>query len=189
MAMVFNEPKEQIIFSERSIQRLLVLRNFDISRYVSIPNVSYGFLPYEADLIAVSKSGYAHEVEIKVSKADILNEVKKSDKIGRHNSDRNKIAYFYFAGPEFLKEDFEKHAPDHWGILCFNNRGFISYSRPAKKVAGPLSKEDRIKLYRLGVIRYWNTQDKLEEQKKIAELYRTKLEESNTKDNKQGELE
>jgi hypothetical protein len=39
--------------------------------------VSWSLLPYEADIIAVSKGGKVHEIEIKISKADLAADAKK----------------------------------------------------------------------------------------------------------------
>jgi len=51
-----------------------------------IPNVSYGFLPYEADLLVLMKSGWVDEVEIKVSLSDLKADAKK-----RHTHDSPKL--------------------------------------------------------------------------------------------------
>ena len=52
----------------------LALRNSDIfnpTRDLIVPNVSYGMLPYEADLIGITPSGQVTEVEIKRSIEDL----------------------------------------------------------------------------------------------------------------------
>ena len=51
-----------------------------------VPNVSWGFFNHECDLISISKSGFATEYEIKVSKSDL-----KADKKKKHTHDDNKI--------------------------------------------------------------------------------------------------
>lgn len=55
-----------------SIEAAVVAHRFPPSRWTICNRVSWGFmgLPYEADLMAVSKSGDLHEIEIKISAAD-----------------------------------------------------------------------------------------------------------------------
>ena len=54
-----------------------IMQHFDVRRNVIVPNVSWGiFRPgigqlHEIDLLVLSGSNYATEVEIKVTKADL----------------------------------------------------------------------------------------------------------------------
>lgn len=48
-------------------------RRLDYRRNTVVPNAYWGLgLTWEADLLVISKAGYLTEVEIKVSKADLL---------------------------------------------------------------------------------------------------------------------
>src|SRR5580700_7662207 len=70
--------------------------------YLAIPNVSYGFLFYEADLLIVSKARYATEVEVKVSMQDWRKDFeKRKHKPGLRDE---RIKYQYYAAPPRLAE-------------------------------------------------------------------------------------
>lgn len=43
----------------------VVMQLFPPRRYAVCPNVSWGALPWEADVVAVSQAGIVHEVEVK----------------------------------------------------------------------------------------------------------------------------
>lgn len=80
----------------------LALRNSDIfnpTRDLIVPNVSYGMLPYEADLIGITPSGQVTEIEIKRSLADLCADYKKS-----HKHDASCVTYFFYCVPESLVE-------------------------------------------------------------------------------------
>ena len=63
---------------------IAVMRWLGIRQNLVVPNVSWGLLNYEADVVSLTPSGYATEVEIKVSKADLLADFKKGhSQIGR----------------------------------------------------------------------------------------------------------
>ena len=86
---------------------LAVANYFGIRQHLIVPNVMWGFtgLNYEADLVIVTKAGYAKEVEIKVSRADLI-----KDKEKRYNHDFKKFKELYFAIPKKLLKDIE-HIP------------------------------------------------------------------------------
>jgi hypothetical protein len=77
-----------------------IARYFDIQKNIIVCNVSYGFLPYEADMLILSKSGYLTEVEIKRSYSDFCADFKK-DKVA-HNADY--IKNFYYAVPKRIAQ-------------------------------------------------------------------------------------
>ena len=60
-----------------------------------VPNASWGLGLHECDLLVISKAGYASEVEIKVSKADLLRDREK-----RHGHASDRIKALWFALPE-----------------------------------------------------------------------------------------
>ena len=64
-------------YNEKQIQRSLFYDLNERSVPIIIPNVSYSWLFWEADLIGVSKAGYMSEFEIKISKSDFLKDFKK----------------------------------------------------------------------------------------------------------------
>src|SRR3990167_1440633 len=106
--------------TESSIAELLVKIDgpFPYRRYLAVPNVTFGWgLDYKADLIVVSRTGYATEIEIKKTKQDFLADFANKDK---HEKGMNqRIARFYFAVPEALTEfvlSYEGMKP-HYGVI------------------------------------------------------------------------
>ena len=78
---------------------IAVMRWLGIRQNLVVPNVSWGLLNYEADVVSVTPSGYATEVEIKVSKADLLADFKKG-----HSHDSKLFKYLYYAVPEEMQD-------------------------------------------------------------------------------------
>jgi hypothetical protein len=140
---------------------------FNVQKNIIVCNVSYGFLPYEADMIVMSKSGYLTEIEIKRSYSDFCADFKK-DAIA-HNSEY--IKEFYYAVPkEIAKKCVSTYCKCH-GIkdLDIGNTGvhpahFITYDENGVvRVLGVGSTGNNRKLYleeqlsiaRLGAMRVW----------------------------------
>ena len=68
---------------------IAIARHFGTRTHVIIPNLSFAMFPYELDLCVLNmKSFYALEVEIKVSKADLVRDGKKEH---AHKLHRNMI--------------------------------------------------------------------------------------------------
>lgn len=65
---------------------------FGIRRNIVVPNVSWGLSLHECDLLVLTPSNCLTEVEIKVSKSDLI-----ADKKKHHNHYNNKISRLYFA--------------------------------------------------------------------------------------------
>ncbi len=109
---------------------IALMRYFDIRKNLIVPcitNMSYLTL-FEIDLLVLSKSSYATAIEIKVSKADLKNDLKKNH-ISKLNASNfvnghsyrdhyfKNIKYFYYAVPEELKECALNQIPDFSGLL------------------------------------------------------------------------
>lgn len=130
-----------------------------------VPNISWGFigLYYEADLVVVTKAGYAKEIEVKVSRGDLL-----KDKEKKHNHDCKKFKELYFAIPQSLMKDKE-YIPERAGIIVCKKEIYdddIYYTakleRPAiSNGAEKLTLLDKYELARLGTLRMWNLKWKL----------------------------
>ena len=120
--------------------------------HIIVPNVSYGLIPYEADLLVLHKSGFVDEIEIKISKADI-----RRDKAKRHNHESNKIRRLWFAIPARLK-DYISDIPERAGIMLVDKRGYVIILRKPKinVMARHLFPIERFQLARLGYLRMWN---------------------------------
>ena len=129
---------------------------FGLRNHIVVPNVSWGILPYEADLLILTPSSYAWEVEIKVSRSDLLRDKKK-----RHQHDAPMIKRLWFAIPEKLSDCIE-HVPEKAGVLIVSKTGrVIQIRQPVDRHVPKLSSEQRFKIARLGALRIWPLKEKL----------------------------
>lgn len=83
--------------------------------YVSniiVPNISHGFLPYEADLLCLDSKNRITEVEIKISNADLKNDFKKKN---FHNADF--VSRLAYAVTEDMVDLAKEIIPEHIGII------------------------------------------------------------------------
>ena len=67
---------------------LHISRYFDLRQNIIVPNISWGMGLHECDLLILSRAGYATEIEIKISAADLRKDSKK-----KHEHLSNKIKY------------------------------------------------------------------------------------------------
>ena len=65
---------------------------FDSRANLIVPNVYHSFFKHELDLLVLTKSGYAYEIEIKITAADLKKDVKK-----RHGHRDERIKKIYLA--------------------------------------------------------------------------------------------
>ena len=130
---------------------------FDYRRNFVLPNVSYGLHIHECDILAISKSGYATEVEIKVSKADLL---KDKEKEHHHRSD--KIKAFFFAVPLDMESFALENIPKECGLLCIDEykRVLVKRKPIPRKDSRKLTEDEIKKLGDLAMMRYWNMRKK-----------------------------
>ena len=139
----------------------LVVRHFNPRANIIVPNVSWGLLQYEADLVILRPSMYAIEVEIKTSKADI-----KRDLLKRHSHDSDLFRELWFAIPEALKDDV--NIPTKAGIMAVEKRrngvGFqlrIVRRGTLNKYASKWTPTQKDKLLNLGCMRIWSLKEAL----------------------------
>lgn len=141
---------------------IAVAKWFNYRRHLIVPNVSWGLVNHECDLLVLSKSNYATEVEIKISRSDLI-----ADKSKKHKHEDNMIKYLYFAIPAKMEKDIE-HIPEHAGIIIVNNSGFCRELR--KPTQNPkcraLTDKERYQMARLGALRIWNLKSKIIKLKK-----------------------
>ncbi len=99
-------------------------------RYFNTSNYPYfscntNALSHEADFVAVSRSNYITECEIKISRSDFLKDFKKVDKHLRMSSRKwDSLArpnYFYFVCPGGLIH--ENEVPEYAGLIWVGDRG------------------------------------------------------------------
>ena len=149
-----------------------VANHFNYRANLIVPNVHWGMAIHECDLLVVTKAGYAYEVEIKITKADLK---KDSEKLHGHQD--NRIKYLYFAIPDYL-EDSTDLIPERAGIIVvetgplkttkYGGRTY-TWNRKCRVVRQPIlnmlatsfSPDDRYKVARLGALRIWRLKQKL----------------------------
>lgn len=149
----------------------LVMKYFDIRKNIIVPNVHWGIhrwkegIPplHECDVLVLSKSGYATEIEIKISKSDLL-----KDKEKEHGHQHEMIKTLYFCVPEKLVDVALKNIPERAGLLIpYQSERTKKYT--LQIVKNPISNykalkwtnEERMKLMRLGCMRIMGLKKKL----------------------------
>lgn len=145
---------------------------FSPRRNLIVPNVSWGMFRHEVDLCVLSPAGYASEIEIKVSRSDLIKDKKK-----KHGHNEPMIKYLYFGIPKHLEKDIE-HIPERAGILVvtWNEPFYHPYRKitydgwwSCKKIRSPKiqynrkwKEHERNSLLRLGAMRIWGMKEKLQ---------------------------
>ena len=140
---------------------------FNYRQNLIVPNISWGMNIHECDLLIIRKSGYGIEVEIKVSKADLIKDIKKSH---HHHDKLGRISEFYFAIPDYLQNCIE-FIPDHAGIIIVNK---TEYGTSCRKFRDPkpnltrrkFTDQEISKIGHLGSMRIWNLKRALIDKKK-----------------------
>ena len=140
---------------ETTVEVERVVGNFFRPRQnIVVPNVSWGLFVHECDLFVLTKNGYGIEVEIKVSRADLMKDKDKS-----HGHNNIKIKKLFFAIPEKLNTpEIIVHVPERAGIIVVDKKGHCKIIRAATSLADVKKLDDsyRMKLLRLAYLRYWD---------------------------------
>lgn len=153
-----------------------LMSHYGVRQNIIVPNVSWAFLHYEADLVILTGSNYATEIEIKVTKADL-----KKDKEKRHNHDSELFKYLYFAVPNKLTEFALTEIPEKAGLLEVIDRGegyqrFVRQVKPAvlNNQHRQWKNHERSKLAEIGCMRILGLKEKINRYK-ISEIKNKKL--------------
>ena len=130
---------------------LSVANHFNPRVNIIVPNISWGMNTHECDLLVLTKAGYATEIEIKISKADLI-----ADKKKKHQHKSSKISRLYFAIPHYLLKICEEHIPEDAGIITVMNNGRMNIIRKAvKRNDYKFNSDEKLNLVRLGAMRIW----------------------------------
>lgn len=152
---------------------LAIANHLGIRTHLIIPNISWGLGVHECDLLVLSKSGYATEVEIKVSASDL-----KADTQKGHGHKSKKIKYLYFAIPSYLCNYIE-FIPKRAGIFIITstNRVFCIATPEQNKDARPLTLQEQCDMARLGALRIWGLKRTIVNDKHNRDYLRNKIKE------------
>ena len=144
-----------------------IAKYYGVRKNIIVPNISWGFQwMHECDMFIVSKAGVATEIEIKISRADLLADFEK----GHDHKDRaGRISYFYYAMPETLYEKCKDIIPLEAGILTCERgswEGASAYMREKRKPlkrknARKLTPEEQLKIAWLGTMRIFSLKEKI----------------------------
>lgn len=151
---------------------------YHLSRYVVsknhefvIPNVSWSWLYWEADLISVTRHWYCYEYEIKITRQDFEKDFGKRKHLHLRNPrDTNKIPnYFSYVAPI---EAIPLCIPDYAGLIEVRQSGRYGQGMVFEEIRKPMllhrtiqSKTGLIRMLRTIMFKYWNLAQTLEENK------------------------
>jgi hypothetical protein len=136
---------------------IAIAHHFGFRQNIIVPNICWGLGVHECDLLVIRKSGYALEVEIKVSISDLKQDAKK-----QHEHKSNKIKELYFAIPEQMKSAIE-YIPERAGILLVEEPARVHILREARvnPLARKLTEQEITKVLHLGCMRIWTLKTNL----------------------------
>lgn len=137
---------------------------FGFTKYLIVPNISFGLVlnnkpTHECDLLLLTDTGYLWEVEIKISKADLI-----ADKKKKHGHRNSNIKRLYFAVPESLENE-TRHIPERAGIIIVRKKRVrISCElirEPKNQIGYKLTDKEKFQFARLGTMRSWTLKKNL----------------------------
>lgn len=147
---------------------IAIFRKYDVRQHIIVPNVSNQMclVPFETDMLVLSKSNYATGYEIKVSKSDLLADLKKKQ-YSIFKSKENgsilqelyyakKFKYFYYAVPKELKDTALQVIPEFVGLYVYDNGILIKVKEAKKLKTKSWPEKDKIELMRLGTMRIYS---------------------------------
>jgi hypothetical protein len=141
---------------------LALVNFFDSRRNFVIPNVSWGFrrLSYEIDVMVVTQSLYAYDIEIKVSASDLKRDQDKHK--WNYCLEQHYFRKSYFAMPETMSQ-YQDLVPAHAGIflVSYNSRRSWYDAKVVRepvtdKLAKKVSESELTQLGRLTMMRMWD---------------------------------
>ena len=147
---------------------IAVASYFNVRQNIIVPNISWGLGIHECDLLIVTTSHYAIEVEIKTSRADIV-----ADKKKWHNHYSKKIRRLMFAIPEKLQNCIDlipvqagvilvKEYPTNHQLYCHVVRN-AQINTDARK----LTDKEVLHAAKLGAMRTWKLRETIQKLRRI----------------------
>lgn len=147
-----------------------LLTALNIRQNIIVPNISFGISRkidgkchnlHECDILSLTKSNYATEYEIKVSKSDF-----KADKKKKHKHNSLFIKYFCYVVPLEMKAFAEERLEEGQGLIIVTDKLKLSYvALPKEQKCVKWTDEERLKLAHLGCMRIKNLKTKISKNK------------------------
>ena len=178
--------KEEIKWSEELIQQQLRY-NFLSPNSVKYFTENLNVYDWESDVLKITKSGYAYEFEIKISRGDFKNDFKHKKKkhllLESKDNGAKMPNYFYYVVPEGLIT--EEEVPEYAGLIYVhatvigNNRVYYQFQeiKTAPKLHGNKIDENNLNLIDKFYYNYIHWKHKherdLTEYKELLEKYRS----------------
>jgi hypothetical protein len=143
---------------------------------IIVPNITWGLLSHECDMLIIRPSNIAIEVEIKISVSDFKADLLKHH---HHKERQNRISEFYYAMPKNIYEKVKDLIPIDAGVITCERYKYEHYSKYGKKIfsngihtkkvksaikiknARKLTLEEKLKIGHLGCMRIFNLKEKI----------------------------
>lgn len=154
--------------SVKEIEELIILKLHQggVRSNLCVPNVSWGAgIDYEADLVVVTKAGYATEYEIKRSWTDFLADFKKKE--GAHKAPW--VYRFSYVVPDSIIDKvlsfFAERGGEIPAVVSYTEDGQLKKWGGFYEVKGgrKMFLEEQLKIARLGTLRYWKLRNNKED--------------------------
>jgi hypothetical protein len=161
-----------------------LLKHFNFRQNIIVTNVTDAsfLVPFETDMVVLTKSGFAYGIEIKVSKSDLKADLKKRQftsfdtaREGKKGVDRwySRFKYFYYAVPSHLVEDAKSLVPPFCGVLSIRKLKYpeswlpeliyykVTEERSAERIPSERwTDEQKMKLAHLGAMRIYSLKNR-----------------------------
>ena len=141
---------------------LAIMKEYKYHQNLIVPGISamVGLMPFEVDMFVLTKSDMGYGFEIKVTRADLLKDLKKP----HFNNEEyyRKFRFFFYVVPENLEALAHEIVPDFCGIWVVDNQGEMKQVRkPTVLSRNRWTAGERYSIARLGAMRIYNLKRKI----------------------------
>ena len=155
------EKKRRISLTEMEVA---IAEMYGVAKHLIVTNVSWGMDMHECDILVLRPTGYALEIEIKRSLADMK---KDAEKKHGHVDRQNRLKELYFAFPDDICEKCTVHLPAGAGVILVSRKTtgnvrakIIKPATPVKN-ARPFDEKEISQLQRLAAMRAWTAKRRI----------------------------
>lgn len=169
---------------------LAIMKYFDFRKNLIVPGITKMMLllPFETDMLVLTKSNCAYGFEIKVTKSDLNNDFKKRQIKAITGTQLNgfnepipstkgliqfyyKFRHFYYAVPCYLEDYALEVIPEMFGVLSLHRHTASSITfndlrvarKPKQLSTYKWSEKERYEVARLGAMRIWSLKNKIKQ--------------------------